>query len=553
MTKIKYLFFTLVLMGSLQTGTYGQANPHELVIQDFNASGHYLNNDILGDSTTTGARKDPDRVYVLQRGGIYFINTSIRNDNWMLRIKAADGVGRKPAIYAYKNTTTAAYPAQLVEVRGNLSLKNLALIGWSEFFPTEISLNISILVYVTGIGTSIDVDSCVLSAAKGAHILVQSGTHRLRVTNTIFAQLGNLFATNMGNGRPIDMRTTSIDTLFVQNCTMLDGTDRTIRHYSSTAGIDVLVFDHNTVANQMSMHGCLALGWVGKKITITNNVFVDNFALGNDSTDAVRLAEMGDSNERGRSGAFRMAFVSSTPNDTTQWVVRNNFYSVTPELQAWYNTHSSSGIGNLIPLTWHISKRIGADSVNAFKKETITFTKPTKNLVPMCTYYWDPNGGNKSKVQTNFSSAVDFYRPQWPYYLDTLDLSYQTAAQAYTGASAGYPAGDLNWFPSKKAGWLLTDVEGTTASVPAAFELCQNYPNPFNPSTTLQYSVSKFGRVVLEVFNILGQSVALLVDEELAPGIYKTTFDASTLSSGVYLYQLKAGDFIQTQKMIFIK
>jgi len=157
------------------------------------------------------------------------------------------------------------------------------------------------------------------------------------------------------------------------------------------------------------------------------------------------------------------------------------------------------------------------------------------------------------KATTNFKADYDFARPQWKFYTDTLNLSYQTTAAAYTGGAAGYPAGDLNWFPSRKAAWLLTDVERTTAGVPQTFELSQNYPNPFNPTTNLEYSISKSSNVVLEVFNVLGQSVAKLVDEHQTPGTYKTTFDASRLSSGVYLYQLTADDFVQTRKMVLMK
>jgi hypothetical protein len=90
-------------------------------------------------------------------------------------------------------------------------------------------------------------------------------------------------------------------------------------------------------------------------------------------------------------------------------------------------------------------------------------------------------------------------------------------------------------------------------AVPRAFQLAQNYPNPFNPTTTIQFSIAQKGHVVLEVFNILGQSVARLVDGELSVGLYHVTFDASRLSSGVYLYRLQAGDFVRTQKMVLMK
>ncbi len=163
----------------------------------------------------------------------------------------------------------------------------------------------------------------------------------------------------------------------------MDGTDRMMRHYSSTGALGVVFVDHNTFVNNFGYHGVFALGFVGSKVTITNNVWVDCLAAGNDSTDAVRLVEWGDSGERGPSGAYRMCLVTCVPNDTTKWVVQHNFYSVTPGLQTWYNTHAAQGYGNMVPLTWHINGKIGADSLTAFTKETITLTKKTHDLVAL--------------------------------------------------------------------------------------------------------------------------------------------------------------------------
>ena len=85
-------------------------------------------------------------------------------------------------------------------------------------------------------------------------------------------------------------------------------------------------------------------------------------------------------------------------------------------------------------------------------------------------------------------------------------------------------------------------------------ELSQNYPNPFNPSTTISYSLSEAQTVNLEVFNIQGQKVAtLLSDERISAGSHRVTFDASSLSSGVYIYQLKTGTQTLTKQMVLIK
>ena len=89
--------------------------------------------------------------------------------------------------------------------------------------------------------------------------------------------------------------------------------------------------------------------------------------------------------------------------------------------------------------------------------------------------------------------------------------------------------------------------------LPKEFALSQNYPNPFNPSTCIQYSISSRQFVMLKVYDVIGNEVAILVSEEKPAGNYEVSFDASKLSSGVYYYQLRSGEFIQTKKMIYLK
>jgi hypothetical protein len=87
----------------------------------------------------------------------------------------------------------------------------------------------------------------------------------------------------------------------------------------------------------------------------------------------------------------------------------------------------------------------------------------------------------------------------------------------------------------------ITDVEeGTTiTTLPLVYALRQNYPNPFNPSTTIRYEVPKLSRVNLKVYNILGQEIMELVNQDVAPGVYNVRFNASNLPSGVYFYRVQ--------------
>ena len=94
------------------------------------------------------------------------------------------------------------------------------------------------------------------------------------------------------------------------------------------------------------------------------------------------------------------------------------------------------------------------------------------------------------------------------------------------------------------------EVEVTS---PIQFELEQNYPNPFNPSTTIKYSIPQTSNVVIKLFDVLGNEVKTLVNEEKPAGTYEITWYAENFPSGVYFYQLKAGDFIQTKKMVLMK
>ena len=100
----------------------------------------------------------------------------------------------------------------------------------------------------------------------------------------------------------------------------------------------------------------------------------------------------------------------------------------------------------------------------------------------------------------------------------------------------------------------ITGVEGfNNSSVPSSYLLSQNYPNPFNPSTTINFQLPETRHVKILVYNILGQQVAKLVDKELNAGSYKVSFDASQLSSGIYLYSINAGDFTDVKKMMLLK
>jgi len=104
-----------------------------------------------------------------------------------------------------------------------------------------------------------------------------------------------------------------------------------------------------------------------------------------------------------------------------------------------------------------------------------------------------------------------------------------------------------------KTGPGLSNLELTTDVVISDFYLHQNYPNPFNPTTTIKYLIPELSFVALKVYDVLGNEIEILVNEEKLIGSYEVEFNAAVLPSGIYFYRLQAGSFVETKKMVLMK
>ncbi len=108
---------------------------------------------------------------------------------------------------------------------------------------------------------------------------------------------------------------------------------------------------------------------------------------------------------------------------------------------------------------------------------------------------------------------------------------------------------EINWYENLS----IVSVESISNEIPTEYSLKQNYPNPFNPSTKIEYSIPEASYVQLKVYDILGNEVAALVNEEQSAGTYRADFLADNLASGFYVAQLRTGNFLKTIKMNLIK
>ncbi len=130
--------------------------------------------------------------------------------------------------------------------------------------------------------------------------------------------------------------------------------------------------------------------------------------------------------------------------------------------------------------------------------------------------------------------------------------SQQLRDVIFINSLTGWAVG-LNGVILKSISGGLVSAENISSEIPARFKLEQNYPNPFNPVTSITFAIPKVSSIKIEVYNSSGKVIDVLLNDYLQAGIYKTNWNASNFSSGVYFYKISAGDYSETKKMLLIK
>jgi hypothetical protein len=619
--KMYYLLVGLLLTVPLIVS----AQDSLLVLEDYSHSGSiYLNQLIAADSTsiafTTG-----HRVYILHKDGSYQFNTTIAT--WqgkpiVIRVNPSDkgysNNGVLPEIYGVIGTTSKL-PGAFIQMQngGKVELHNLNI---SDYRCGDAGGSDSLIGYQQGgiiqIGTAggvgtIIIDSCVLHGINGNTIRTDGTTDTVKVTHTIFSDMGNVFTSNYGAGKAFDLRDVNIKYCLIQNCTFVNAQDRIVRHYQSKKPIDNFIFDHNTVVNCMAYHGFLSLGKVDSTGTgtlqITNNLLVDHFALGAD-TALIRQVEFSDPGENDPiNGSPRMAWVLTNKNDAAVWNIQKNYYAISDSGAAVRSLTAAQGYipraytGEDPFLTLNMNKRLavqGKDTTITFTKVKVKFTTapplmsqmirwvytPRTTSMSLSGTYTNPNyngygvpftksysvttsgdGKQKNTADANYVAskittgiyALDYNRHSLEWYAyypyesvfgvgNVLNCSYTASVNLTAASTDSKQIGDTRW------AFLGTAVSGSTQS-PSKYSLSQNYPNPFNPATNFLINVKERGLVQVKIFDILGREITTLVNEVKEVGSYPITWNAASMPSGVYFYQLKAGSFVDTKKMVLLK
>jgi hypothetical protein len=437
----------------------------------------------------------------------------------------------------------------------------------------------------SGPNMRLEVINCIMEHTWWTWVGGPRAMQTIKFTNDYFVNLNGHSCRN--NGGVVDFNSGSAfkqDTLLVENCTHVN-TQGTLYKFRNGYTVNRVIFNHN---NFIDCAGYVIMNYGDQtNFSITNNIYLNcqqqaycpfrgvwDVGPGPDTTEIGLVNLLVDSTfttNVGTHGVYvdknltywdsSLSNIVSTlntnkVNGSTEWVSQMiTMNTRTADLFTNKTTYPKITNG-----TW-ISK------LPAFRNTDVLFSTQLAVLKAYAIACVDT--GYKSPLpswrQPGNLEASNFVHADWPI---PIDLSY-TDTDLLTAGLGNFPVGDLGWFPTQYESWKaqrtaeMNTIQGrvngtlgvatTEQGLPQEFQLQQNYPNPFNPSTVISYTIAKAGIVTLKVYNMLGQEVATLINGYQAANSYDVNFNASNLSSGVYLYELRTGNNVNTKKMVLMK
>ena len=398
--------------------------------------------------------------------------------------------------------------------------------------------------YHTGVSTPPSIDSIYTTSISQDSAVLNAEINTDNQSTTIRFQWDTDNDANWANDEPADNSPLASDGLATRNVTGLSpGTTYYYRAYvRNGSGSDTSLVQSFTTESVTSADSLTAY-------PLSSN---DDGYLINSNTNTYRTSEF--SNMGNISGGFRNALIRF-PNVGTAAgkIIDSAFVYLTA-----YGNSGSSGVNIRIAANDTINAQSISSNRNIELGKALTTATVNWNSIPNWSdgiIYRSPD--IKTVVQewadlpghngiadalllffNNNSSSTNGRRvfSQWDYVSSGIQGNEKPKLVIYY--SAGLP---------KIAGNNEIEI------VPEEYELYQNYPNPFNPSTNIKFNLPEAGNVRLDIFNILGENVTTLIDEEMSAGTHNVIFDAGNLPSGIYIYRLQTNSFSQTKKMLFIK
>jgi len=454
-----------------------------------------LNLAIDGDTTDTGERVDENTIYQLESGGTYLLNGSIQN-RFPLTIMAEPGAAERPRLIPAVQEGGGS--SRAFRARGDLYLDGVYVTNEDDLG----GLNTRI-IRVSADAVRITLENVHLDRDGQSAFRFDNADIRLFINNSIVSNIGVTGDPN--NGRVVDDRGNSIDSLVVTNSTFYNITSRTLRDAGGPNNF--VYFRHNTFVN----HGQMVVTFgQTSSAHFVNNVIVNGGFYGATPTNP----------------DYILVSVDSVSEGDQTVVIANNVFYLDPaatdaqpdsvSVVPWFNATAE----NFIEANGHGDLNF---------EEALAFTDGPDEPSGLITAFYaldpDPPALDNGLTGDRTDPEVD---------VDPFDFSYSDATVAYTASTHGQPLGDLGYFE------LVPTANEADPNVPQSFRLIGNYPNPFNPSTTVAFELDDAAEVGLTIFDAMGREVMSIEPEMMAAGESSILLRADNLASGLYMYRLEA-------------
>lgn len=505
----------------------------------------------LNDAIENDTARPADRVYVLNRGQYYGITRELNNAGpngaFVLRIRAADGPGERPVIYPGIDGSGEGPGGRYIRLVDDAHFEGIYFLSVNQNQAQS-----GIIGTLNTEGQRLFLTDCVLEQARARFWEINANDTKIYVRDSQFRNFVRLDGTS--NGRPFDYRGIRADTLYIENTSFLNIHGFIV--HSNGPSFNHVFLQHNTFHTTNYTFANLALATQAKDLIIANNLFVnaDAAALpGGQQPPADGGQVAGYLKVDSLDASISVPFTESERNIR---FIHNNWHT-SQEVLDFYAERTAMG-DPLVPRQLinpsameYIEANAHAEA--AFNIETpVTFVNPP-SMAGWRAWYGALRDGSANPPWYSFGTTPDLFPAEQPL---PENLAYSTSNASYTAGAGGFPLGDLNWFPDRKAEWVAAGGGGgvivSAEDAPVSeetFALRGSYPNPARGATAIAFDLGTPAQVTVDVFDVLGRRVLAVPAADLGAGAQHVSLDTSTLAAGVYLYRVSArtGNGVQVQ------
>lgn len=530
---MKKLYVIQVLVFTLLFSTQSFAQTYKLIPASSDpASPADIFPVIMGDTSSTGERNDNNTIYQLENGQVYITSGRIVNKpDWTLQIEASDlaNTDMKPILTRIPNAS-GTFP-DMMRPEGNVTLRNLWVI-MGETGPLD-QHDWGKIRYM-GDNTRIIADHCIMEKDRGGFFQIRGNNIKLYITNCILRNGGNRRVIQ-GNGRGVDARDKSLDTLVMKNTIVHNIQDRFFRSQGAAAPHKYIEIDHCTSFNNVGRHGFIQLGRV-ETAKITNNFFMNPIMLG--SSPAYT-----DEQTQPDGDLHKVITLDTLYDNTSLTISNNNIFWTQDVMDYWASNDSVSAPGILSDL---VMDNLGAAASDAYFQENVALNSvPATILQYVKDLYADPTALDMYDFIVEDTRVAGFPNDSGNLFdFTSFDPCYPSSAQSATAGTNGGAIGAVS-FCSDLSNVFDVKIDQTTN--------LKVFPNPVTAELNFSFELQKSGQVNASLTDMRGKVVSQIFQDNLSVGTHNFTQNISgQLSKGIYFLSLQTERGITTKKIAIL-